>query len=61
MNAISVAGHVNEKHHLFAVVPDSIPAGPVTVLLVPSAYEDDAGEAWMAGGYLHACGRRAGP
>jgi hypothetical protein len=49
MDAISVAGRVNEKHQLFAVVPDSIPAGPVTVLLVPAMPEDDAGEAWMTG------------
>lgn len=49
MGTISIAGHVNEKHQLLAVVPESIPAGPVTVLLLPGVQEDDAGGAWMTG------------
>jgi hypothetical protein len=49
MGTISIAGHVNEKHRLLAVVPESIPAGPVTVLLLPGVQEDDAGDAWMTG------------
>lgn len=49
MNAIRVTGCVDEKHLLSAEVPDSIPSGPVTVLIVPGPQEDDAGDAWAAG------------
>lgn len=49
MAAVSVAGQVDEKHRLFAVVPDSIPAGPVTVVILPTVLEDDAGDAWTDG------------
>ena len=48
MNAVRVTGLVDKKHRLSAEVPESIPPGPVTVLIVP-AQEDDAGEKWMAG------------
>ena len=49
INAVSVIGQVDEKHQLFAVVPDSVPPGPVKVLVVPPLQEDDAGNAWMMG------------
>lgn len=50
MNTIRVSGQVDENHRLSAEVPDSIPPGPVTVLIVPgSQQEDDAGDAWMTG------------
>jgi hypothetical protein len=49
MNAVRISGHVDSQHQLSAVVPDSIPPGPVTVLVVRRCDEDDAGEAWMAG------------
>lgn len=49
MNPVKVNGHINADHQLTAVVPESVPAGPVTVLIVPASQEDDAGNAWMAG------------
>lgn len=49
MNAVSVIGQVDDRHRLFAVVPDSIPPGPVKVLVVPSEQGDDAGNAWTTG------------
>ncbi len=49
MNAVSVVGQVDAKHQLFAVLPDSIPPGPVKVLVVQPGQEDEAGHAWMMG------------
>ncbi len=49
MSTVRVNGNVDENHQLTADVPESVPAGPVTVLIVPSTQEDDAGDAWMAG------------
>ena len=49
MSTVKVNGRVDEHHQLTAEVPESVPAGPVTVLIVPTCQEDDAGEAWMAG------------
>ncbi|MCL4205927.1 MAG: hypothetical protein KJ000_25875 [Pirellulaceae bacterium] len=49
MNAVNVIGQVDEKHQLFAVVPDSVPPGPVKVLVMSTVPEDDAGNAWMMG------------
>ena len=49
MNAVRISGHVDGQHRLSAVVPDSIPPGPVTVLIVGHRDEDDASEAWMSG------------
>ena len=46
MNTVKIPGHVDENHQLTAEVPESVPAGPVTVLIVPASQEDDA---WMAG------------
>ncbi len=49
MNAVQVSGQVDGQHRLSAVVPDSVPPGPVTVLIVGQPGEDDAGAAWMSG------------
>jgi hypothetical protein len=49
MGTIKVNGHVSDNHQLTAEVPDSVPTGPITVLILPSAQEDDAGDTWMAG------------
>ena len=49
MNAIRLSAQVDENHRLSAEVPESIPPGPVTVLIVPASQEDDAGDAWMIG------------
>jgi hypothetical protein len=48
MNSISIHGQVDDQHRLSAVVPESVPPGPVTVWLT-TAQEDEAGAAWMAG------------
>jgi len=49
MNSIPIQGHIDDQHRLSAVVPESIPQGPVTVWLATAALEDDAGGAWAAG------------
>jgi len=49
MNKVQVTAYVDEQHRLSGAVPDFIPPGPVTILIVPGPQEDDAGEAWMAG------------
>jgi len=49
MDAVRINGHVDSQHRLSAVVPESIPPGPVTVLIVGHCDEDEAGEAWMSG------------
>jgi hypothetical protein len=48
MSSISVQGEIDDQHRLSAVVPASIPPGPVTVWL-NTAQEDEAGEHWSAG------------
>lgn len=47
MNAIPVTGHVNEDHSLSAIVPESVPPGPVTIFVVPAQTTDEADAAWM--------------
>lgn len=49
MTTIKVNGTVDENRQLTAEVPESVPAGPVTVLIVPSLQDDDVGDAWMSG------------
>ena len=49
MNPVTITGKVNDQHFLSAQVPDSIPPGPVTILVLPAAEQDDAEQAWMAG------------
>jgi hypothetical protein len=48
MDPIAIQGHIDDQHRLSAVVPESVPPGPVTVLIA-ALQEDDAGTAWMAG------------
>jgi hypothetical protein len=48
MNSIAIQGQVDDQHRLSAIVPESVPPGPVTVWLAASQ-EDEAGAAWMAG------------
>ena len=48
MSSITIQGQVDAQHRLSAIVPDSVPPGPVTVLLT-TTQEDDAGQIWMAG------------
>jgi hypothetical protein len=48
MNTLRVTGHIDEQHRLSADVPESVPPGPVTVLIVPASQEDEAGDAWTA-------------
>ena len=49
MDSIPIQGLVDEQHRLSAVVPGSIPAGPLTVWIAANPHEDDAGAAWMTG------------
>jgi hypothetical protein len=49
MESIAVQGLVDDQHRLSAVVPGSVPPGPVTVWIAANAQEDDAGAAWMSG------------
>jgi hypothetical protein len=49
MNAFTVNAEVNDQHLLSAQVPDSIPPGPVTIVILSNAGLDDAEQAWMAG------------
>ena len=49
MNTVRTTGHIDAKHRLLVDVPDWLPPGPVTVLIVPPSPEDDTGDAWMAG------------
>ena len=48
MSTIPIQGQVDDQHRLSAVVPKSVPPGPVTLWL-SSPHEDDAGAAWMNG------------
>lgn len=48
MNSITIQGQIDDQHRLSAIVPESVPPGPVTIWLTTSQ-EDDAGAAWMAG------------
>lgn len=49
MDSIPIHGHVDHQHRLVAEVPSAIPPGPVTVWIVPTVAEDEAGAAWANG------------
>lgn len=49
MNPVRMIAHIDNDHHLSVRVPDNIPPGPITIVLMPTPEEDDAGEAWFAG------------
>ena len=49
MNTVKVHGQVDDNHRLTVEVPEFIPAGPVTVLIVHQSQEDDVGDKWMDG------------
>ena len=49
MSTITLTGHVDDQHRLTAEVPESVPPGPVRVVIAPLSDEDEAGEAWTAG------------
>jgi hypothetical protein len=49
MESIPIQGQVDDQHRLTAVVPGSIPPGPVTVWITAGVDEDEAGPSWMAG------------
>ena len=48
-DAIRLSAQVDERHVLIAQVPNSVPPGPVTVIIVPLPQEDDSATSWMAG------------
>lgn len=49
MDYISIHGQIDEHHRLSAIVPESIPPGPVTVSITTVPEEDDAGMSWSNG------------
>jgi hypothetical protein len=49
MDSIPIHGQIDDQHRLSAVVPGSVPPGPVTVWITPAIQEDDAGSAWTDG------------
>jgi len=49
MNTVKVTGNVDQNHRLSAAVPAAIPAGPVTIFILPLSQDDEAGDAWTAG------------
>jgi ectoine hydroxylase-related dioxygenase (phytanoyl-CoA dioxygenase family) len=49
MESIAIQGLVDDQHRLSAVVPGSIPPGPVTIWIATESEEDDAGAAWVTG------------
>ena len=60
MNAVKVTGNVDANHQLLVRVPETVPPGPVTVLVVPVTGEDEAGIAWAEGGGSSVGGRPRG-
>jgi len=49
MDSITLQGQIDDQHRLSAIVPASIPVGPVTVWISAHAQEDDGGAVWMTG------------
>ncbi len=48
MKAVELIGEVDDKHQLQARVPETLPPGPVRIIvLIPE--EDEAGAAWTQG------------
>lgn len=48
MKAVELVGQVDDQHRLQAQVPESLPPGPVRIIvLIPE--ENEAGAAWMQG------------
>jgi hypothetical protein len=47
MKTIKWIGHVDEPHRLHAAVPDTLPPGPVQLLVVVPGEEDQDSDAWM--------------
>lgn len=48
MAAIPIAGHVDQDRLLSAKVPESVPPGPVTILVVSATAQDETEDAWMS-------------
>lgn len=48
MEPLRISGHIDEHHRLSAVVPSSLPTGPVTVVIVP-ANPEEGNSHWMSG------------
>ena len=48
MSTIPIQGLVDDQHRLSALVPESVPPGPVTLWL-SAPQEDDGGAKWMSG------------
>jgi hypothetical protein len=48
-NSITITGQVSDQHLLSAQVPDSVPPGPVTIVILPASAHEDVEQRWMAG------------
>jgi len=48
MNMVKLAANVDENQRLSVQVPNSIPPGPVTVLVLPVSAEDHDSNVWTA-------------
>ncbi len=46
MRTIRLVGQVDEQHRLHLEVPDSVPPGPVQVILEVTAVEEEEDTAW---------------
>src|SRR5690606_27638345 len=49
MDAVRITGHVNDRHELSVQVPDSIPPGPVSILIVSATVQAEENGDWMEG------------
>lgn len=49
MTGHRLSGHVNERHELIIQVPDSIPPGPVQVMIVSEPVVVEGDDEWSAG------------
>jgi hypothetical protein len=49
MSDFQIQGEVDANHQLKVTVPDAIPPGPVTVVILPVRHEDEGGDAWIHG------------
>lgn len=50
MSMVKLAGNVDQNGRLSAIVPSSIPPGPVTVLVIPVAQEEEEeADLWTVG------------
>lgn len=50
MTVLRLKGRIDEQHQLLVAVPETVAPGPVEVMvLVDAPEEDDSGQSWSAG------------